>query len=251
MSARRGVGLAEVLVTVALAGVVMAAASHGLAQHLRLRRARDATARADEIVREVHVILRAELGHAAGQIRVLGDTAVDLPSLRVLSRACEVSSTRLILSSSTSWWAAPRPGDSLAVLDTLTRTEWRTSVVAVGSQRASAACPDGGTKLTLSAAPPPTVPALLLPARIWRMMRYAAYRAADGTWWFGERNCVSSCGAVQPIAGPLLPPAQGGLRLSVVLDAHGRPRALDVSVRAAVSGRSARLSARVPLADTP
>ncbi len=251
MRRRRGTGLAELLVALALAGIVMAVATRGLAQQLRLHRASDAQARADEIVREVHNVLRAELGHAAPDVRVLGDTAVDLSLMRVVARACEQHPTRLILPATQSWWSPPRAGDSLAVLDTLARREWRSAVAAVGTQRASADCPAGGTRLTLGSPPPASVPARAVPVRVWRTVRYMAYRASDGQWWLGERACAPGCGAAQPIAGPVLPPAQGGFRLGALLGTDGRPRAIDLSVRAVVGGRVSGLSVRVPLAGVP
>lgn len=251
MRRRDGTGLAELLVSLALAGVILAAATRGLVQHLTLHRARDARARAAEIVREVHDVLRAELAHAAGDIRVLGDTAVELSSLRVFASACHQDLARLVLPSTTPTWSAPRAGDSLAVMDTLSRSEWRTVISAAGTQRPSVSCPAGGIRLTLAAALPASAPARAVPTRVWRTVRYVAYRAGDGSWWFGERLCTSGCGAAQPIAGPLLPPAQGGLRLSAVLHTDGRPRFLDVTVRAAVATHAASQSSRLPLTTAP
>lgn len=251
MSARPGTGLAELLVSVALAGVVMAAASRSLVQHLRWQRSRAAGAAAEQIVRDVHDVLRAELERSAGVARVLGDTAVEVPALRGLIRACDASVGRLVVPNASSWWATPRSGDSLAVPDTLTRTEWRTVITAVGTQRASSQCPAGGTRLALASNLPATAPALALPVRVWRIMRYTAYRASDGMWWLGERNCTPTCGSVQPVAGPVLPPSQGGFRVGLVLDTEGRPRAIDLLVRAEISGRRASIAARIPTGGAP
>lgn len=251
MTRRRGAGLAELLVTLALSGVVMATASRGLVQHVRQSRDREAQAQADGIVRDVQEVIRGELGHADVDPRLRGDTALDLASLRTVALACEASAARLVLPAASGWWSPPKVGDSVAVLDTLTGAEWRSAVVATGTQRASVACPAGGTRLTLAAAPPASVPTGLLPVRIWRLARYMAYRAGDGTWWLGERACLPECGTAQPVAGPLLPPSQGGFRLALVLAGDGRPAALDLTVRAVVRGRAARLSARIPLASVP
>jgi len=251
LRSRDGAGLAELLVSVALAGVVMAAASRGLSQHLRWQRGRAAAAAAEQIVQDAHDVLRAELSRSSGEPRVLGDTAVDVPSVRQLLRACDASTSRLVVPHGAASWAAPRSGDSLAVLDTLTRVEWRTRIAAVGTQRASSSCPAGGTRLILTSPVPPTAPALALPVRIWRVMRYTTYRAPGGLWWLGERACAPSCGLVQPVAGPLMPPSQGGFRVAIVLDNSGRPRAIDLMVRAEVSGRRASLAARIPMGDSP
>jgi hypothetical protein len=101
--------------------------------------------------------------------------------------------------------------------------------------------------LTLAAAPPVAFSGLL-PARVWRVVRYALYRAGDGTHWRGERSCTPACSSAQPVAGPLRAPSQGGFRLGLVLGADGRPLALDITVRAVVANREARLAARLPLA---
>lgn len=251
MKPRRGTSLVESLVALALAGVVMAVASRGLSHHLRLRRERDDQARADEVVQVVREILRAELDHAEPAPFLLGDTAVQLASSRVVAVACDQSPARLVLPASAAWWSAPRAGDSLALIDTLSGAEWRAAIVATGTQRASVRCPMGGTRLTLSLPPPSSVPALLLPTRVWRAMRYMAYRGSDGAWWLGERSCAPACSSAQPIAGPLLAPSRGGFRLSLVLDPTGHSVALDVSARAVIGSRSSAMSARLPLAPVP
>lgn len=251
LKARGGTGLAESLVALALAGVVMASAGRGLSQHLRQRRERDDQARADDVVQVVRDVLRAELDHAEPSPRLLGDSAVQLASTRVHAVPCDVTPSRLTLPASAGWWSSARAGDSVALVDTLLGVEWRAAVVATSTRPASARCPLGGTRLTLAVPLPSTVPALLLPARVWRVVRYLVYRAGDGTWWLGERTCTPSCGSAQPISGPLVSPSQGGFRLSLVLGLDGRPVALDVAARAVINGRSSAMSARLPLAAAP
>lgn len=248
---RTGAGLAELVVSLALAGVVMATASRSVVQQLRLHRERDAQAQADAIVREVSEVLRAEIGHADAAVRVLGDTAIELASQRIAASACEQSAARLVVPSNAAWWSAPHAGDSVALLDTLARSEWHAAIVATGTQRATAACPSGGTRLTLSDLPPATVPSIQVPVRVWRILRYMVYRASDNTWWLGERACAPGCGSAQPIAGPLLPPSQRGFRVAFVLRGDAQPVAIDLSLRAIIGGRTARLSARLPLVAAP
>lgn len=251
MIRRRGVGLPELLVALALSGVVMAAATRALALHLQLQRTRETQARADEIAHDVLAVLRAEAGRALGAPLVLGDTALDLASQRILATPCERAALRLVVSAADPWWSPPRAGDSVALLDTLTRSEWRTTVAAVGSLRRSVACPLGGTRLTLSDTPPATVPALTVPVRVWRRVRYTIYRSSDGYWWFGERSCASACGSAQPIAGPLRSASQHGLRLLPVLNGTGRPTAIDVEVRAEFHSHSSVRQARLTIASSP
>ncbi|MBI2406875.1 MAG: hypothetical protein HYV19_01050 [Gemmatimonadetes bacterium] len=245
MTRRRGTGLAELVLSMALGGVIAAAATRGLVQHLRLQRAREATARAEAIVRDVHDVLRAELAHAAPNVQVLGDTALQVASVRVFTRACQLDASRLVIPAAESWWSAARAGDSVALMDTLMRAEWRGAVATVGTLRTAPACPAGGTRVTLAAPLPPTVPANAVPVRLWRVVRYTVYRAADGAWWLGERICAPLCGAAQPIAGPLLAPAASGFRVLAVRDGAGVMYAVDLVVRAVVDDREVRRTARI------
>lgn len=227
----------------AISALVMAAALRGLSVHLGLQRARASQARAQQVVSDVTGILRLESSRAVAPPIVRGDTAIDLSVLRGVATACEVSGTRLVVPASAAWWEAPRAGDSIAILDTLTRTPWRSTVLAVGVQRPSAACPAGGTRLTLAEVTPGTVPALFMPAQLWHTARYVVYRAADGLWWLGQRACPSGCGTVQPVAGPL-PPGRG-LRVRPRLDSTGRTVGVDFTVAASIDGAAASAAARL------
>lgn len=247
VTTRAGTTLAEMVVTLALAGVVAGAAGHGLAQLLRDHTARSAATAATDAVQLARDVLRAELSHANANVLLLGDTAVQVASLRLVSTACDAAADRVVLPAAVPAWSAPRAGDSLAVADT-TLTEWKTTVVLVRAERPSVACPSGGIRLVLASTPPASVLPRLLPARVWRVVRYVLYRSGDGTWWMGERSCTPGCSSAQPIAGPLQSPSQGGLRLALVLDTSGQPVALDVMVRAKLASRAAQLSARLPLA---
>lgn len=251
MKRRQGTGLAELAVALALAGVVTAVAVAGLAQHQRLQQRQENSARAEQVAHDVLRVLRAQLRHAIGVPRLLGDTAIQLSLLRGALRACAVAPSRLVLPVGQDWWTSPRVGDSLAALDTLTGIEWRAAVLAVGTQRASADCPTGGMRLTLSAPAPETVPVMLLPVRIFHTVRLAPYRASDGSWWFGERLCQPACGAMQPIAGPLRSPADGGFRLQYADGDTAGSMRIDVGVLPAVAGQGARATARLTSGGAP
>ncbi|MHB1313108.1 MAG: PulJ/GspJ family protein [Gemmatimonadaceae bacterium] len=247
MTRRAGTTVAEMVVALLLAGVIAGAAGRGLAQLLRDHRDRAAATAAADAVQLARDVLRAELAHADANIRLLGDTAVQLASLRLVATACDASGDRLVLPDAAPAWSTPRPGDSLAVADT-TIPEWRTTVRSVSRERPSMACPAGGTRLVLASMPPASVLPLLLPVRVWRAVRYVLYRAGDGSWWMGERSCTPGCSSAQPITGPLLGPSLGGLRMALVSRAGGPPVALDLTVRATYAGGAAHLSARLPLA---
>lgn len=246
MTPRGGTTLAEMVVALALAGVLMGAAARGVTQHLRWQRDRAEWQQGDDAARQAVAVLRSEVERADGTVTVLGDTAVQLSAVRVVAVACDTGASRLVVPASVAAWSAPRIGDSLAMADTALG-EWRTSIVAASSLHSSTRCPAGGTRVTLAAPLAPSALPLLLPARVWRVARYMIYRAGDGSWWLGERSCAPACTSAQPVAGPLATPAQGGLRLSLVVSSDGRPLALDIQARAPVRGRVASASARVPL----
>jgi type II secretory pathway pseudopilin PulG len=248
---RRGAGLAELVVSLSLAGVVAAVAVAGLAQHQRAQQRRETAAVAEQIAHDVLRVMRAQLAHALDAPQLLGDTAVQLRVLRGAAKACAVDPTRLTFPSDGEWWSAPRMGDSLAVLDTLSAIEWKASVLATTTLRASPNCPTGGTRLTLSEPVPATVPPLLLPARVWHTVRLALYRASDGQWWLGERLCTPACGAMQPIAGPLRSPAEGGFRLMRAPGDSTGPLRIDVRVRPAVAGYDVLGTARLSVGAAP
>jgi len=248
---RSGTGLTELVVALALASVVTTVAVAGLTQHRRAQQRRDAAARAEQIVLDVARILRVQLGRAVGPPRLLADTALQLQLLRGTAKACATEPARLTLPADPAWWSAPRAGDSVAVLDTLSGVDWKASVLAVATLRASPSCPAGGIRLTLSAPVPATAPAMFLPVRVSYLVRLAPYRASDGQWWFGERLCTPVCGAMQPIAGPLRSPAEGGFRLRQAAGDGVAVLRLDLRVRATISGQDATRMARVPVGAAP
>jgi type II secretory pathway pseudopilin PulG len=251
VSVPRGTGLVELLIALALGGVVAAAAGISLVQHQRVQRQRIAATQGETIAGDVLRVMRTQVGHAAGDARVLGDTAVQLALLRGVVRACAVEAARITVPASEVWWSTVRAGDSVAVLDTLIHSEWKAAVQSAGSQRPSVACPAGGTRISLSAPLSPTAPARAMPVRIWHAARIVLYRASDGNWWLGERLCSSSCGAAQPVAGPLLSPSQGGFRVRLDTLASGVAAALDVEVRASVLGYVGARTARLTLRSAP
>lgn len=100
--------------------------------------------------------------------------------------------------------------------------EWLVVRIAASRAAVSPVCPDG--------APPDR--SLVLdrdlegitvgsPIRSFRPYVYKPYVGGDGDWWLGQRL---RNGRIQPVAGPLAPPGEGGLRLAFA-DAFGAPTA--------------------------
>jgi type II secretory pathway pseudopilin PulG len=207
---RRGLGLAEVLVGVALLGVIGALAARLVsgatraAVRVRERSARSATLRtaALAVTREVQEL-------AAGEVRVAGDT------LRYRARrgegvACAVSGTRVsVARASYRGWREPQPGrDSLALLDRDTGAWTIAAVAAV----AAGACPDGTPSLELTGLVPWTGPAPA-PVRLLEWVELRAYESG-GAWWLGART-LRPTDVIQPLAGPVAVRGTGFSRLAV------------------------------------
>lgn len=247
MIARSGTSLAELLVALVMAGVVMATAMRGLSVHLRIQRMREARVRTQQAVADVAQVLRVESSRAVAPPVLRGDTGIDLTVLRGAPRACEASSSRVTVSNKEAWWDTPRVGDAVTGRDTLTRGVWQTTIAAVGSQSASAGCPFGGVRLTLATVPPMTVPLTATPLQVMHTERFVLYRAADGFWWFGQRACAATCGAAQPVAGPLQSPDRAGLRFASYTDESGRRLAIDLTVRASDVEVTATQNMRLPV----
>jgi prepilin-type N-terminal cleavage/methylation domain-containing protein len=81
--------------------------------------------------------------------------------------------------------------------------------------------------------------------RVTRRVRFMLYRGGDARWWLGQRTCSASapvsCGAAQPVAGPLSPSPMG---LRVAIDSSGSIRVVTVQARAQRAVREAVVSIR-------
>jgi hypothetical protein len=92
-------------------------------------------------------------------------------------------------------------------------------------------------RITLTLAPPPGAAAIGAPLRITRPVRYSLYRASDGAWYAGEKDWSNTLGkfnTVQPIAGPFLAAAAGGLLLRYA-DSAGFALPVPVGERRAIA----------------
>ena len=87
------------------------------------------------------------------------------------------------------------------------------------------------------------------PARFQRGVRYSHYRSGSD-WWLGRRTRdANGWDVVQPLAGPLQPPAQAGMRASL-RDAAGTPVGADAATALHVSLRMPRaVQGRSPASD--
>ncbi len=236
---RRGMGLAELLVALALSALLSAAGAAALLGIERYVRRTSSDDDARRVAREAEAVLGSDLRAAApDSVIVRGDTAVDLLSGVALSVVCVASADALILPSSaassgfplTVQRSTPAAGDALAWYDAA--AGWRmTRIDSVQSRWDGAGCSTAGgfRSAADSAARLPVLRVRVAdatgaevggPVRIFRRGRYALVRGGDGTWGLAWRRCdaPAPCGSSQPVAGPLAAPAAGGLHFQVAAD---------------------------------
>lgn len=220
MLRRTGTSLAELLVALALAGVVLAAAASTTLRQQRGTRWVGALTGAESQVRPVTRLLPDELATldaGAGDV-VAGQASDSSLQLRVVvasSLACDSATTVATFVPDVPVGVplggvarAPAVGDSLWSYGG-DSVGWRGRAV-MSASRATTAClaplvPSGVThRLTLDASIDAEGGT---PLRLTRQERWVVYRAGDGRWSFGIRDWSASSGRFlppQPVAGPFL-----------------------------------------------
>jgi hypothetical protein len=224
---RRGAGLVELLVAMSILGVMgtiwmRASVTNERVSREQVRRERSAIA-TDEALR----VIGASLGQIARDepLRLLGDTALEwaAPVARGVACAVHPDSVSVLIDHPGVWWdVLPDSADRL-VIDHGAGARSEHIVLEVRSRQSTVGCV--GASRLLRVAPligaPATGPPLI---NVTRRVRLVVYRGGDGAWWLGERRCAASlnasCGAVQPVAGPLASP-RGGL---VITESFGMVR---------------------------
>lgn len=249
---RRGTTLAEMSVALLLVGCAAAIGASLLVAAERRTRAATSGDLADQTTAAIATALGGDVAGAdPDSVFVRGDTALEIAASVGVSVVCAINGGELILppaSATTgrpfSAWRQPPERDDVALAWDSAARAWRALAVdRVAWTQAGGGCAAGSTwrsvadsvarfpVLRLGVRGP--IPALLpgTPVRVLRRVRWVAYRAPDGRWWLGLRRCAAaSCGAVQPAAGPLAPPADSGFIVRAT--AHG----VEVTARPAGGG---------------
>lgn len=269
MSPRRrrcGALLAELAVAVALGGVA-AAIGGGILMAAERRARRDATTdRAAQSAREVAHVLTTEISASLTDSLVLrGDTALDLHAQVGVSLACVVTGDVVVLPGAQAttgppfsvWRLAPEPGDLVVGFDTVDDgARWAARIDSAVARTDGAGCATSSGfrtaadsvnrvpvwRLRLGSAAPPGA-GTGWPLRVFRAGRWLVHRSADRSWWLAYRRCTSgSCGAAQPVAGPLAPGDSG------LVVRRATPVVIEFDVRPASGVRpEAQRRYRVPL----
>ena len=270
MLKRAGTSLVELLVALALGGIVLTVAASSMLRQQRGARWVEGLAGAELQLRPVMRFLAEELSDldasagdiAAGQAT---DSSLQLRAVVAASLTCDSASAVMLLPETSPTPAMGSSARTPAVGDSLwlyrgAAYGWKARAV-IGVARVTAACavptsaPGATFRLLLDA--PADAPAGT-PMRVTRWERWVVYRASDGRWYAGIRDFSPSASrflAAQPIAGPFLRAARGGARTGFrYFDAAGnalvpdgtnersiaRVRVTTVSVVRSTSGDSLR-----------
>lgn len=230
---RPGYTLIELLVALALGALVIGLGSMIAFRHQRFHRdvviAVERTDQLNELVALMPISLRA-IAPGEGDIAPGGarDTSIEFRATIASAVVCDSSSATALLAPLNasprlaSVLARPEPGDTAWFLDSSGPIEsWTprpisaaidsSALCRLGSSAPFGTSPRTSIALRLSAAPPPASSVV----RVTRPWRYSLYRASDGRWYFGAKDsnpALAHFNTIQPVAGPLLSAAAGGLR---------------------------------------
>ncbi|MGQ0714160.1 MAG: PulJ/GspJ family protein [Gemmatimonadaceae bacterium] len=243
---RPGFSLPEMLVAMVLFAIVGAAMVGAVVQQQRFVGDAGAVVGVRTSVRQLTEIIPTELRSASpagGDIYAMTDTSVTFRGTFGGAVVCSVGAVRTTLvipprptepTAAFSWWVQmPGAGDSVLVYDagnTLTSQDDRWRAYGLTAAPSAGLCPmttgytrsageaTGAWTLTLSGALPQSVaPGALI--RFFRPVEYGLFRASDGRWYAGYRDCVATrapaCGSYEIVAGPLRAPggAAAGIEL--------------------------------------
>jgi type II secretory pathway pseudopilin PulG len=239
---RRGGTLVELLIALPLAALLAAAAAATLIGAWRLVRRGESSQGSLRELRHAQAVFEAELRPLrARDIHALVDTAMEFDALLGAGVVCASAAgvaDRLDIASADpadargmSWASVVQAGDALAFWrvdreSLTTPIEQGTTVRDIRWEAGCAPSPwmaawaDRRTvRLTMANASPSGV-VVGAPVAIRRRTRLSLYRSG-AAWFFGRRTRTGGVwDGIQPVAGPFLSPAQGGLRMQP-LDAAG------------------------------
>jgi len=246
--------LVEVVVVLAVGGVVAAAIAGVLLGSQRFYRSQEQILETQRSVRAAAQLLAADLRGADGgdgDISALSDTAVMVKAARAFGVVCappDSSSHAIIVGNGHLWgYRAIDPArDSVLVFrdgDTLLGSDdrWlRAPVDATGP----ASCPDGSaaTRVTLGGKADDGEQLVGVtsgsPVRVFEVVRYRLYDDGTRTWWLGTQSFNGAWSSTSPLVGPLSP--KNGVQFEF-FDAGGAPtveRTAVRDIRITVRGRS-------------
>jgi type II secretory pathway pseudopilin PulG len=234
LTCRRGLSLVELVVVVALVGLVGGTILATITRQQRFYRGASEVLTVREGVRDAMDLLSADVRDAsvADTVRLAADSAIEFFATIGASVACQIIGSEIGLPASlpsgnslSAFHAEPDTGDlALLRVDSAGANErWeRRRISGFAQLSLASACPSGSRfsrQADIDAGLKGFVVRLTTPmgndlapgavVRFIRRERYSLYRASDGDWYLGYRRCnaigTSVCGTVQPVSGPYRP----------------------------------------------
>ena len=230
--ARCGVTLTELVVVLAMLGLVGSTIGVSLVRQQRFYRGATDLLRSREGVRDAMELLSTDIRgmSVADTVRLLADSAIEFFANVGSSVVCDAPAGTAVglpglsprrANALTSFLTQPDTGD-IAVFhrDSIEGgSEWEAHRISrLAARPIGSTCPpssrfggqaevalDGTGFLLELATPLSSHVGAGAPVRFIRRGRYSLYRASDGSWYLGYRRCNavgSSCGAIQPLSGP-------------------------------------------------
>lgn len=251
---RRGLSLAELVVVVALAGLIGGAVAVSINRQQLFYRGASDLHYAREGVRDAMEVISTDIRamSVSDTVRLRTDSAVEFFAVIGSSVVCQSVGSQIGLparhseaNSLSAFLVEPDTGDiaTFYIRSTEGRGAWEPHRISGFSSRSLAAsCPAStgfSAQSDLDAAMTGFVVTLAdplsdgikpgVPIRFLRRARYSLYRASDDHWYLGYRRCnavgASTCGPIQPLSGPYRAyssdPLDSGLDFEY-FDAHGQ-----------------------------
>ncbi len=224
--------LIELIVAMGLMGIVLAATFGLINRQRRFYAGAAQLVAARGTVREAVDLLPRDLrglAPAEGDLYAIGSTSIEYRAPAGVSVVCTIGASRTSITippssprGFTEWPTQPQLGDSLWLFDpgavpADADDRWRIAGIVAAPRSGTCPMTSGfttspaeearGYALDLDRALPASIQAGSA-IRFFRRARYSLYRAADGAWYLGYLDCLSSraspCSAVQPVSGPYL-----------------------------------------------
>ncbi|MFZ9987208.1 MAG: PulJ/GspJ family protein [Candidatus Nanopelagicales bacterium] len=232
LSARSGMTLIESLVALTVGSIILVGASAAMGQVRAVTDALVHRAPREQLGAEIIAIVEA-IGRGLREPRVLGDTALQGEWRILVGVACNAPDSTVVLSPAghdvrdamTFEAEGPRVNDRLDLYltsDSMREGGWESFPVTHVVSMTAAGCGEGSryvapqdgarSVVRLTYAGTSRGPGAGTPVEIYRAVRLVPYRDVSAGWMLGLRHCVGMvCGPVQPIAGPVRSPRDGGL----------------------------------------
>lgn len=269
---KRGVSLHELLVSLAVMGIVFGLATHFALRQTRFFREVGAATSISSQLQQVTEILRnvlVNVSPTSGELLVAQDSVLEIRMTTGMTFVCAGAPGLVVVpapdalpgSARSAVVRSPAPGDRLSALfsDSVGAT-WLNFQVASVPEAAGpcALAPAIETTWNIAIMEPVSIPAGA-PVRLTRPFRLSLYRSSNGRWYLGAKDWDAGAvrfNTIQPVAGPLLPYEDGpesGLRFTY-RDVSGEEliqpvdvsRVASVTVVARASGDSMSADIRLP-----